>query len=74
MRLSKAAAILDVSIETLKRWIYEGKIHGVKTPGGQWRVYKDEIMALIGEVEPEDYDRIKDEEDSVDSSGEVIDV
>ena len=73
MRLSKAASILDVSVRTIKRYIQHGKLHGVKLPGGDWRVYSDEVLALIGEIPANDIsNRLGDEEDSVDGIKEVI--
>jgi len=72
MRLSKAAAILDVSVKTIKRYIQQGKLHGVKLPGGDWRVYADEVMALIGEIPYEDRgEALGDDEDSPDKVKEV---
>ena len=72
MRLSKAAAILDVSVRTIKRYIQKGILHGVKLPGGDWRVYADEVFALIGEIPPEDRGgSFHDEEDTPDRVKEV---
>jgi excisionase family DNA binding protein len=72
MRLSKAAAILDVSVRTIKRYIQRGVLHGVKLPGGDWRVYADEVYALIGEIPAEDIgDALGDEDDSPDRAREV---
>jgi molybdopterin-binding protein len=53
----EAAKILGISYPTLKQWIYRGKIHTAKTPGGHHRVPETEIDRLIpkkfsrGEVE-----------------------
>ena len=72
MRLSKAAAILDVSVRTIKRYIKKGKLHAVKLPGGDWRVYADEVLALIGEIPPEDRTmELNDEEDEEERVKEV---
>lgn len=72
MRLSKAAAMLDVSVRTIKRYVQKGMLHGVKLPGGDWRVYADEVYALIGEIPPEDIgEALGDEEDSPDKVKEV---
>lgn len=72
MRLNKAASILDVSVKTIKRYIKKGILHGVKLPGGDWRVYADEVYALIGEIPPEDTGaRLDDEEDNPDKVKEV---
>jgi len=72
IRLNKAASILDVSVKTIKRYIKKGLLHGVKLPSGDWRVYADEIYALIGEIPPEDRGgMLNDEEDFPDRVKEV---
>ena len=43
----EAANILGISYPTLKQWIYRGKIHTAKTPGGHHRVPESEIDRLI---------------------------
>ena len=43
----EAANILGISYPTLKQWIYHGKIHSVKTPGGHHRVPESEIDRLF---------------------------
>ena len=43
----EASRILGISYPTLKQWIYRGKIHTVKTPGGHHRVPESEIDRLI---------------------------
>lgn len=34
---------MSVSYPTLKQWIYNGKVHSVKTPGGHHRIPRTEI-------------------------------
>ena len=34
---------MSVSYPTLKQWIYKGKVHSVKTPGGHHRIPRSEI-------------------------------
>jgi putative resolvase len=41
---------LGVSIDTIRRWEREGKLHGIRTPGGQRRFPRSEINRLL-EVE-----------------------
>jgi molybdopterin-binding protein len=38
-----AAKLMSVSYPTLKQWIYNGKVHSVKTPGGHHRIPRSEI-------------------------------
>lgn len=40
---------LGISFITLKRWIYSGRIHAVKTPTGRWMIPESEIEKIIGE-------------------------
>jgi molybdopterin-binding protein len=47
-RLPDAAALLSVSVPTLKQWIADGKLRSVKTPGGHHRLPRTEIDRLAG--------------------------
>ncbi|HZP02423.1 MAG TPA: helix-turn-helix transcriptional regulator [Terriglobia bacterium] len=47
VRLPDATRQLGVSYPTLKQWIYKGKIHTVKTPGGHHRIPRAEINRLL---------------------------
>jgi len=38
-----AAKLMSVSYPTLKQWIYNGKVHSVRTPGGHHRIPRSEI-------------------------------
>jgi excisionase family DNA binding protein len=38
-----AARLMSVSYPTIKQWIYNGKVHSVKTPGGHHRIPRSEI-------------------------------
>jgi len=43
---------LGISFITLKRWIYSGRVRGVKTPTGQWMIPESEIERIVsGKVE-----------------------
>ena len=37
---------MSVSYPTLKQWIYDGKVHSVRTPGGHHRIPRSEIERL----------------------------
>ncbi|NEP48104.1 MAG: IS607 family transposase [Moorea sp. SIO1G6] len=41
-----AATRLGVSTRTLERWLDEGKIQGIKTPGGQRRYNLDSVVSI----------------------------
>jgi len=43
----EAARELSISYPTLKQWIYQGKLHSVKTPGGHHRIPRSEIQRLM---------------------------
>lgn len=42
----EAAKLLSISYPTLKQWIYQEKIHSVKTPGGHHRIPLSEVERL----------------------------
>lgn len=44
-----AAKVIGISYPTIKKWIYEGKIESVKTPGGHYRILGKEIERLTGD-------------------------
>jgi molybdopterin-binding protein len=39
---------MNVSYPTLKQWIYQGKVHSVKTPGGHHRIPRTEVERFTG--------------------------
>jgi molybdopterin-binding protein len=47
-KLQDAAHTLSISYQTLKRWIYQGKIQSVRTPGGHHRIPQTELRRLAG--------------------------
>ncbi|HWF67189.1 MAG TPA: helix-turn-helix transcriptional regulator [Acidobacteriaceae bacterium] len=42
-----AAERLGISYPTIKQWLYRGKLRGVKTPGGHYRIHEREIQAFL---------------------------
>ncbi len=46
LTVSRAAQILNVSIGTLKKFIYQGIIRSLKTPGGHHRILKSELFRI----------------------------
>ncbi len=47
LTVDEAAEYLSVSKHTIKRWLRVGILQGVKLPGGQWRVLKEQCVDLI---------------------------
>jgi len=43
----KAARLCGVGINTIKRWIQQGELKCVMTPGGHWRIAEDEFQAFF---------------------------
>ena len=41
---AQAAAILSVSVSTLKKFVLQGKLKAIKTPGGHYRIRKKELL------------------------------
>lgn len=49
LRIGQAAAVLGVSVDTLRRWDDEGAIAVQRTPGGQRRIPVAEVQRLLAE-------------------------
>ncbi len=47
LTVSEAADVLQLSVPTIKRYIYEGKLKSTKLPGGQHRIARSEIDRLL---------------------------
>lgn len=50
LRVGEAAALAEVSVETLRRWADEGRVACLRTPTGQRRFRAEDIRNLITEV------------------------
>jgi len=44
----EASRRLGIHYVTLKRWIYSGKIHAVRTPTGRWMIPEGEVERITG--------------------------
>jgi len=51
LRPKEACRLLGVSYVTLRRWIKEGKIRAIQTPGGKYRIPESEVKRLLSGVE-----------------------
>jgi molybdopterin-binding protein len=49
IRIGEAAEMLGVSVETVRRWERDGRLHAARTDGGQRRVPLDEVRRLLDE-------------------------
>ena len=48
--MKEAYERLRVHPNTLRRWIHEGRIKAVRTPGGKFRIPEEEVLKIEGEV------------------------
>jgi excisionase family DNA binding protein len=44
----KAAEMLGVSRDSIRRYVDNGQIHGITTPGGQRRIDRQSLDEIIG--------------------------
>ena len=45
---NQVAALLQVSVPTIKRWLKTGELPGIKMgPGGQWRIRSDVLQDYL---------------------------
>lgn len=49
MRLGEAADALGVSIDTVRRWAAQGRLHATRTQGGQRTVSRADVAGLAAE-------------------------
>lgn len=49
LRIGQAAALLGVTVETLRRWEDEGRVTAVRSGGGQRLIPLDEVQRLLAE-------------------------
>ena len=49
---AQAAKVLGVSYQSIKQWIYHGKIRSVRTPGGHHRIPRSEVERLSEAPKP----------------------
>ena len=44
---AQASQFLNISVSTLKKYIHQGKIKTLKTPGGHHRFLKDDLLKAL---------------------------
>jgi len=47
LAVSEAAALIGVSVDTLRRWKRDGRIKAVRTPTGHRRFKRSDVEALL---------------------------
>ena len=45
----EVAKAFAVDRKTVTRWAHEGKLHGIRTPGGHWRFSEDDVRKWLGD-------------------------
>ena len=49
LTVSEVAHALKIWPETVRAWIHQGKLGGVKLPGGDWRIRREDLDEMLGE-------------------------
>jgi excisionase family DNA binding protein len=47
MTPSEVADVLRVDVKTVARWVNQGLLRAVKTPGGHNRMYAEDVKAIV---------------------------
>lgn len=47
MTPSEVGKALKVDAKTVTRWVTLGRLRGIKTPGGQIRLYAEDVRAIV---------------------------
>jgi len=47
LRPKEAGRLLNLSLSTIKKYIYSGKLKSYKTPGGHHRIKKEDLMNIL---------------------------
>ena len=53
LTVSALATALGVAPRTVRDWLAAGRVDGVRTPGGHWRIPRAELERLLGTARPE---------------------
>jgi excisionase family DNA binding protein len=51
LTVQQAGALVQVKPESIRRWLAQGKAHGVKTPGGHYRICKNSLFHSAANLE-----------------------
>ena len=47
LKLTEIARLMGVRRATVARWVRDGRLPAVQTPGGHWRVRSSEVDAML---------------------------
>jgi excisionase family DNA binding protein len=47
LRPGEVAVMFGVNAKTVARWANEGRIRGIRTPGGHMRIFAEDVRALM---------------------------
>lgn len=47
LTVNQVAESLQVRPETVRLWLQETKLHGVKLPGGDWRIRPEDLEEML---------------------------
>jgi len=61
LKPNEVAEMLSVSLVTVKKWLREGRLKGVKV-SGMWRVRESDLEQMIQEVNPNEETTLSEEE------------
>ena len=45
--VAEVAELLSVRISTVRTWLANGELSGLKLPGGDWRIRKEELDKML---------------------------
>jgi excisionase family DNA binding protein len=51
MRIGAAAKVVGVTPGTIRRWLNNGQLWGVRTPGHRWLVERESIERLLAKAD-----------------------
>lgn len=50
MTPGEVGRLFEVNAKTVSRWAAQGKVRGVRTPGGRWRISSAHVSELLTQL------------------------